>query len=321
MPAIASSPRILVDCDPGHDDAVMLVTAAAYADVVAVTTVNGNVGLESVTRNALAITEALDWDVTVAAGAARPLLSEPVDASEVHGETGLDGVSLADPTRTARDDAIDVIVESVRGEEGLWIVAAGPLTNIALALRAAPDLEDRLAGISLMGGSAAEGNVTAAAEFNVYADPEAAAIVFGASCPVHMCGLDLTHLVTCDQTLADRLRAIGGPAAILVAEVVDAQLSAFGSYASATEDPPLHDPVALLAVTHPHLFRRRRVPIAVETGSGIARGATIVDRRDVDRRGTDPAGGVTTEWVFDTDGDALIELIVDACRRWAPSGT
>lgn len=319
MPATTTPPRILVDCDPGHDDAVMLVTAAAYADVVAVTTVNGNVGLEAVTHNALAITDALDWDVPVAAGAARPLLADPVDAAEVHGETGLDGVELAGPIRSAGDDAIEVIIDSVRAEEGLWIVATGPLTNIALALRAAPDLQDRLAGICLMGGSAAEGNVTAAAEFNVYADPEAAAIVFGASCPVLMCGLDLTHLVTCDAPLADRLRAIGGPAATMVAEVVDAQLQAFGSYASATEAPPLHDPVALLAVTHPHLFRRRRVPIAVETGSGIARGATIVDRRDVDRRGSDPADGATTEWVFDTDAEALIELIVDACRRWAPA--
>lgn len=297
----------------------MLVTAAAYADVVAVTTVNGNVPLDLVTRNALAIVELLDWDVPVAAGAARALLSDPVDAAEVHGETGMDGVRLPEPSRRATDDAIEVIIESVRAEEGLTIVATGPLTNIALALRVASDLERRISAIHVMGGSAAEGNVTAAAEFNTYADPEAAAIVLGADCPVHLCGLDLTHQVTCDAAMSARLRSIGGPAAELVAEVVDAQLASFGTYASATDHPPLHDPVALLTVTHPHLFRSTRAPITVETGFGITRGATIVDRRRFDTVGASPSGDVRTEWVHEAVAGAVLDAIVDACRLWAPA--
>jgi inosine-uridine nucleoside N-ribohydrolase len=311
-------PRLLVDCDPGHDDAIMLVCAAAYADVVGITTVNGNVGLEHTTRNALAITDLLGWDVPVTAGAAEPLLAEMVDASEVHGETGMTGVTLPTPTRAAGTDGVEAIIEATRAEEGLTVLATGPLTNIALALRSDPGLDRRVAQICFMGGSAAEGNVTAAAEFNVFADPEAAAIVVRASCPVRMCGLDLTHQVTGDQGLVNRLRALGGPAAVMVAEVLESELAAFGTYASSTEDPPLHDPVALLAVTHPHLFTGVRVPIAVETGGHLARGATIVDRRMVTATGDRPAeAGVTTEWVRHVDADAAIEAIVAACARWA----
>lgn len=311
-------PRILIDCDPGHDDAIMLVCAAAYADVVGVTTVAGNVGLGHTTRNALAIAQLLDWDVPVHAGAARALLADPIDASEVHGETGMDGTTLPAPTREAGTDAVGFILSATRATEGLWLVPTGPLTNIALALRSDPGLADRIAGICLMGGGAHGGNVTVAAEFNVFADPEAAAIVFGAPCPVRMCGLDLTHQVTGDAVLAERLRAVGGPAATLVAEIIEDELAAFGTYASSTTSPPLHDPVALLAVTHPELFASTVTPIHVETGGSLSRGATHVDRRLVTRHGTRPQdGNVTTEWVHTVDAAAALDLIVEACRRWA----
>ena len=141
-PPTPPRPRVLVDCDPGHDDAVMLVCAAAYADVVAVTTVNGNVGLGRTTANALAIADHLGWDVPVHAGAARPLLADPIDAPEVHGHSGMDGVTLPDPDRTAPGDAVEVLIESTRAEEGIWLVPTGPLTNVALALRADPGLDD-----------------------------------------------------------------------------------------------------------------------------------------------------------------------------------
>jgi inosine-uridine nucleoside N-ribohydrolase len=311
-------PRLLVDCDPGHDDAIMLVCAAAYADVVAITTVNGNVGLHHTTRNALAIAELLAWDVPVHAGAARPLIAEPIDAAEVHGESGMDGTTLPAPTRTARTDGVEVLIESARAEEGLWLLATGPLTNVALALRSDPGFAERLAGICLMGGGAEGGNITAAAEFNVYADPEAAAIAFDAPCPVLMCGLDLTHQVTGDQALVDRLRAVGGPAATLVAEVIETELAAFGQYATSSPLPPLHDPVALLALTHPHLFERTVTPIHVETAGHLSRGATVVDRRLYTAQGTRPAdAGVTTEWVHTVDAHGAIDAIVDACRHWA----
>ncbi|CAN5610797.1 pyrimidine-specific ribonucleoside hydrolase RihA [soil metagenome] len=312
-------PRILIDCDPGHDDAIMLVCAAAYADVVGITTVGGNVALEHTTRNALAIATLLGWDVPVHAGADRPLLAEPVTAPEVHGESGMGGTTLPAPDRAvAGYDGIGFLIESAHAEEGLWLVPTGPLTNIALAMRCDRSFAGRLAGICLMGGGASGGNITPAAEFNVFADPEAAAIVFGADCPVRMCGLDLTHQVTGDAAYAQRLRTIGGPAATLVAEIIEDELANFGRYATNTAAPPLHDPVALLAVTHPHLFEGTVTPIHVETGGHLSRGATIVDHRLVTAQGTSPQDlGVKTEWVHTVDGPAALDLIADACARWS----
>jgi inosine-uridine nucleoside N-ribohydrolase len=318
-PVSDAAPRVLIDCDPGHDDAIMLICAAAYADVVGITTVNGNVGLHHTTRNALAIAELLGWDVPVHAGAARPLIAEPVDAREVHGESGMDGTTLPVPTREAGPDGVGFLLDATRAEEGLWLIPTGPLTNVALAMRLDPAFATRLAGICLMGGGALGGNVTAAAEFNVYADPEAAAIVLAATgCPVHLCGLDLTHQVTGSPELVARLRDVGGPAAQLCAEVVETELAAFGRFATSSPLPPLHDPVALLAVTHPQLFERRRTPIHVETGGTHSRGATLVDRRLVTAEGTRPGeADVSTHWVHHVDGPAALDLIVDACRRWA----
>ncbi len=315
----STRPRILVDCDPGHDDAIMLVCAAAYADVVGITTVNGNVGLGHTTRNALAITELLGWDVPVHAGAARPLQAEPIDAAEVHGESGMGGTTLPTPTRAAGTDGVRFLLDATRQEPGLWLVATGPLTNVALGLRTDPDLAQRLAGICLMGGSAKGGNVTAAAEFNVFADPEAAAIVFAADCPVRMCGLDLTHQVTGNADFAQRLRTVGGPAATLVAEIVEDELAASGRYATSSPGPPLHDPVALLAVTHPELFVGTVTPIQVETGGALTRGATVVDHRLITAQGAAPGdgAGVRTEWVHTVNGSAALNLIVEACTRWA----
>lgn len=311
-------PRILIDCDPGHDDAIMLVCAAAYAEVVGITTVAGNVGIHHTTRNAMAIADLLGWEVPVHAGATRALLAEPIDASEVHGADGMAGTTLPVPTREAGDDAVAFLIEATRQEEGLWLVPTGPLTNVALALHRDPTLAERIEGICLMGGGAHGGNVTAAAEFNVYADPEAAAIVFAAPCRVRMCGLDLTHQVTGTPELAATLRGVGGPAATLVAEIIEDELAAFGRYATSTTTPPLHDPVALLAVTHPELFAGTVTPIQVETAGHITRGATVVDRRLVTRHGTVPGdGAVTTEWVHTVDAPAALALIVEACRRWA----
>lgn len=313
-------PRILVDCDPGHDDAVMLVMAARHAEVVGITTVSGNAPLDAVTRNALAVCELLDWDVPVHAGAARPLLSEPFHAPEVHGEGGMDGTDLPEPARApAGHDAVAFLSEATRAEEGLWLVATGPLTNVALALRADPDLDRRLAGISFMGGGAGEGNVTAAAEFNVWADPEAAAVVVGARCPVLMSGLDVTRTYLADRDLSARVRALANPVASFVADLFDHELDRFGSYATSVDAPPIHDPVALLAVTHPHLVATRRTPILVETGGTHSRGATIVDRRLATRDGR-PPGSATTAWVHGLDAAAAREVLVDSLDGWG-SGT
>ncbi len=309
-------PRILVDCDPGHDDAVMLVMAARHAEVVGITTVSGNAPLEAVTRNALAVCDLLDWDVPVHAGAARPLLADPFHAPEVHGEGGMDGTDLPEPVRAAAgDDAVAFLSEATRREEGLWLVATGPLTNVALALRADPGLDERLAGISFMGGGAGEGNVTAAAEFNVWADPEAAAVVVGARCPVLMSGLDVTRTFLADRELSARARELANPVASFVADLFDHELDRFGSYATTVAAPPIHDPVALLAVTHPHLVATRRLPILVETGGVHCRGATVVDRRLATREGRPPEPA-TTGWVHDLDAPAARQVLLSSLAGW-----
>ena len=176
---VAERPRILVDCDPGHDDAVALVVAARFGDLVGVTTVAGNAPLTHTTRNARIVLDLIGSDVPLHSGAQRPLVAPARHAQNVHGESGLDGADLPEPSRPADSaDAIGFIIDTCRATEGLWLVPVGPLTNIALALRSAPDLADRIAGISLMGGGTF-GNRTSAAEFNIWADPDAAAIVYG----------------------------------------------------------------------------------------------------------------------------------------------
>ena len=293
----------------------MLICAAAFADVVGITTVNGNVGLHHTTRNALAIAELLAWDVPIHAGAARPLVAEPVDATQVHGEDGMEGTTLPMPARSAGDDGVAFLIEATKQEEGLHLVATGPLTNVALALRVDPGFARRLAGITFMGGSALGGNVTIAAEFNVFADPEAAAIVLTAECPVHMCGLDLTHQVTADASYAQRIRAMGGPAATLAAEILETELAGYGRYPSSAAEPPLHDPVALLAVTHPELFQEEHRTIHVELGGSRSRGTTHVERRIAAGTTGDP--DPTSSWVHTVDGPAALDRIAEACARWA----
>jgi inosine-uridine nucleoside N-ribohydrolase len=170
--------QMIVDCDPGHDDAIALVVAAKYANLVGVTTVAGNAPIAATTRNARIVLDMIGSSAPLHQGAHRPLVAPPRDAAYVHGESGLDGADLPAPSRAAdSNDAVSYIIETCRATEGIWLAPTGPLTNIALALRSAPDLRDRIAGISLMGGGTF-GNRTTVAEFNIWADPEAAAMVF-----------------------------------------------------------------------------------------------------------------------------------------------
>ena len=198
-------PRVILDCDPGHDDAMAIVVAARHTDLLGITTVAGNAPIESTTHNALVMRELMGIDVPVHRGAARPLVAPPRHASYVHGESGLDGADLPTPTRGIDgDDAVGFIVETVRANEGAWLVPVGPFTNIAMALRRAPDLAGRIAGISVMGGGLF-GNSTASAEFNIWADPEAAAMVFDYGGPLIMSGLHLTHRF---QATPERIAAV-----------------------------------------------------------------------------------------------------------------
>ncbi|MEL7156491.1 MAG: nucleoside hydrolase [Actinomycetota bacterium] len=278
-PAGGPRPRIILDCDPGIDDAAALVLAAHFADLVGVTTVGGNAPLRDVTVNALLAAQVFGIDVEVHAGAERPLVAEPRHAPEIHGEHGFAGPDLPELTRAVTStDAVGWLIETIRAEEGLWLVPTGPLTNIALALRAAPDLVDRLAGISFMGGSATVGNHSAVAEFNVLVDPEAAAAVLGAPTVVHMAGLDLTHQFPTDDALADALRSLGTAGGVLLADLIVDYLDKIERIRGRRRGG-LHDPCAVLALTHPHLIDWTPRRAEVELAGTHTRGMTVIDQR------------------------------------------
>ena len=269
--------RMIIDCDPGLDDAIALILAHWCAEVVGITTVSGNVPLAATTANALMLTALLDVDTPVHGGASRPLAEETTYAGHVHGESGMGDFEAPAHDRTAAsDDAVSFLLDAAQPD--LWVVAIGPLTNLALAIERDPDWVKRLAGISIMGGSTAGGNVTAAAEFNIYADPEAAARVFASGAEIRMCGLNLTDQVQTGDALAAELRAAGTPLARFAAQLFDflhgVMEDLLGERASS-----LHDPCAVLAVTHPELFEFAPRAVGVELAGALTRGMTVVDER------------------------------------------
>jgi inosine-uridine nucleoside N-ribohydrolase len=278
-------PRILLDCDPGHDDAIAIVVAAHLADLVGITTVAGNAPLDATTRNALIVRDLLGIDVPVHAGAARPIVAEPRHADYVHGESGLDGADLPEPMRPVDGiDGVSFIIETCRATEGVWLVPVGPLTNIALALRAAPDLADRIAGISVMGGGTF-GNRTAAAEFNIWADPEAAAVVCSYGGPLVFSTLDLTHTFLATPERIERVRSIGGRLAETFADLLVFFSRTYVQRHEGMAGAAVHDPCAVLALTHRHLFGSIDVHVQVETSGTYTRGMTLFDRRSLLERG------------------------------------
>ena len=271
--------RILLDCDPGHDDAAAMVVAAHYADLVGVTTVGGNAPLADVTTNALLTAQIFGIDVDVHPGCVRPLVAEPLHAPEVHGVSGFAGPALPELDRSPSDvGAIEYIIETVRAEEGIWLIPTGPLTNIALVIRQAPDVVNRVAGISFMGGSATRGNRTATAEFNALVDPEAVKVVLNCGARLLMSGLDLTNQFVVDDALADDLAAVGTIGAVVLADLIRAYLDK-AEQRGVPRRGGLHDPCAVLAVTHPDAVDRTLRPVDVELNGTLTRGMTIVDQR------------------------------------------
>lgn len=277
-------PRIILDCDPGHDDVVAIVVAAHATDLLGITTVAGNAPLDRTTYNACVMRDLLALDTTVHSGANRPLVAEPKFAGFIHGESGLDGADLPEPERGVDSaDAVAFIVETCRAAEGAWLVPTGPLTNIALALRSAPDLADRVAGISLMGGGTF-GNRTPAAEFNIWADPEAASIVFGCGAPVTMAGLDVTHQFLVTPSRIDEVAAIGGRLTTLLADLFRFFAATYIDRHDDIAGAVLHDPLAVMAITHPELFSGTDRHVTVETTGEHTAGMTVIDRRGVTER-------------------------------------
>ncbi len=296
---------IVIDCDPGHDDAIaiLLALASPEVEVRGITTVAGNQTLEKTTRNALKVLElAGRTDIPVAVGADRPLRRELQTAANVHGESGLDGPDLPEPTtKPVETAAADFLAELI--EPGVVLVPTGPLTNVALLLERHPDVMNRLERIVWMGGAIAEGNVTPAAEFNAFVDPEAAAALFGSGIPVTMIGLDITHKALFDSGHAERLRGTGA-AGRAVAELADFFLE-FHRQRYRFDGAPIHDAMAVAHVIDPTLVETLHCNVAIETASEFCDGRTVVDRWLVSDRPRNAHVGI------DVDAPRFLELLVE----------
>jgi purine nucleosidase len=270
---------LLLDCDPGLDDALALLLAHGDPDIqlVGVTTVGGNVGLENTTRNALQLREYLGFEkVPVAAGASQPLVREAVNAAHVHGEGGLGDVVLPEATLPlSQQHAADFIIETLRASPGaVHLVATGPLTNIALALEREPAIARWAASFTIMGGSYTRGNATPAAEFNILADPEAAKIVFDADWQVVMIGLDLTLQAQANSIVVDRLKGLGPLAHELIVPLATFY---FNPKVPDWDGQAVHDVCAVAYVARPDLFATRPARVDVETRGEFTTGMTVVD--------------------------------------------
>jgi inosine-uridine nucleoside N-ribohydrolase len=299
--------RVILDCDPGHDDAIALLLALASPelDLLGVTTVCGNQTLEKTTANAIRVLDHLGrTDTPVAAGAQRPLVRERRVAAEVHGESGLDGPDLPPPAREPEPEhAIDWIANAIAASRApVTLVATGPLTNVALFFARYPEIAPRLGRVVLMGGAIGEGNVTPAAEFNVWADPEAAQRVFSSGLDVTMVGLDVTHQALMREVHVARLAAAGA-AGRLVADL-------YGFYAQfhrhhyAWDGAPVHDAVAMAHVIDATLLKTRRCGVIVDTGPELSRGRTYVDLWG--RAGWEPNCDVAVG----IDAERFLELLI-----------
>lgn len=274
---------IIIDCDPGHDDAIALILALASPklNVLAVTTSAGNQTPDKTLRNALRILTLLGrHDIPVAGGAPKPLLRELIIADNVHGESGLDGPALPEPGFAPQAlTAVELMAKTLRAStEPVTLVPTGPLTNIALLLSAHPELKAKIARIVLMGGSAGPGNWTPAAEFNIYVDPEAAEMVFSAGVPITMCGLDVTHAAQVMDEDIERIRAITNPIARTVAELLDFFMIYHRDPKWGFVGAPLHDPCTIAWLLRPELFTGIECHVSVETQGQYTVGMTVVDR-------------------------------------------
>jgi purine nucleosidase len=316
MPRTTMPRTIILDCDPGHDDAIAMLLAHGSPDITlaAITTVAGNQTLEKVTRNALAVaTIAGITDVPIAAGMARPLVRLHDHAASIHGDSGLDGPVLPSPAvhldeRHAVDLIIDTVMSHAPGE--ITLVPTGPLTNIAMAARREPRIVDRVREVVLMGGGYATGNWSATAEFNIVVDPEAAHIVFNERWPLTMVGLDLTHQALATPDVAARFAALDTAPARLVVELLAFFAHSYKD-AQGFDSPPVHDACAVAYVIDPSVMTVRRTPLDVELTGSLTLGMTVADFRS-------PApADCTSQVAVDLNATAFWDLVVDAVRRIA----
>ena len=279
--------QIIIDCDPGLDDAVALLLAFAATDridVLGITTVAGNVRGELTHRNARIVRDLAgnQSGLPVRAGAPRPLVRDPVTAEDFHGTTGLGGLDLPKPKgRASRQHGVNFLIQTLRTMKGFpaTLVVTGPMTNIALALSMAPDIVEGLSEIVIMGGADSEGgNITPHAEFNIFADPHAAQAVFRSGIPMRVLSLDVTHQLLTQDEMVERVRALGSYQAVVAADLLAASNKLEES--AKARNAPLHDPSTILALLRPDLFTGRKARVSVVTEEGERFGKTVPEYRE-----------------------------------------
>jgi purine nucleosidase len=305
---------IIIDCDPGQDDALAILLALASPEeleVVAVTAVAGNVPLALTEKNARKIVElAGRHDIAVHAGCERPLRRDTVSAEHVHGRSGLDGAELPEPkTPLAEAHAVDAIIAALRARPGaVTLCPLGPLTNIATAMQRAPDLLAHIDQVVLMGGAIGEGNITPAAEFNIYADPHAADVVFRSGVKLTMLGLDVTHQVLATP---ERVRAIAAPATA-VSRAIVGLLEFYNIYDQTKRNrpgAPMHDPCVIAYLLRPDLFAGRDCHVVVETAGEHTLGRTVVDWSGRGR------GAANAMVIHQVDAEGFFTLLTERLAR------
>ena len=308
------SEKVILDSDPGHDDAVAILLALGnpHIDLLGVTTIGGNQSLDKVTYNARAVLEqAGATDVPVHAGCAGPMVRPLEVAASIHGETGLDGVDLPVPSRPLDPGhAVTWLIDTIMSHEPgtITLVPTGPLTNIAMAARLEPAIVGRVKQVVLMGGGVYQANWSARAEFNIKVDPEAAQVVFGLPWPVTMVGLDVTHQALCTPPVQRRIEAIGTPLAHFVSGLMDFFRQTYQENQDFV-DPPVHDPCAVAYVIDPTVLRVEKRHLDVETHAELTLGETVADMRG-------PAlADCHTQVGLGLDFDKFWNLVEDAIRR------
>ncbi|HDZ2243947.1 TPA: pyrimidine-specific ribonucleoside hydrolase RihA [Klebsiella pneumoniae] len=307
---------IMIDCDPGHDDAIALVLALASPEleVKAVTASAGNQTPEKTLRNVLRMLTLLNRpDIPVAGGAWKPLMRDLIIADNVHGESGLDGPSLPEPAFAPQNcTAVELMASVLReSQEPVTLVATGPQTNVALLLASHPELHAKIARIVIMGGAMGLGNWQPAAEFNIYVDPQAAEMVFQSGIPVVMAGLDVTRKAQILPADIERFRQIGNPVSTIVAELLDFFMAYHKDEKWGFDGAPLHDPCTIAWLLKPEIFTTIERWVGVETEGKYTQGMTVVDYYHL--TGNRP----NTTLMLDVDREAFVDLLAQRLAFYA----
>lgn len=290
--------KIILDCDPGHDDAIamMLAFTNLKIDLLGITIVAGNQTLEKTLKNGLNVCQRLGIQTPVYAGMSKPLVRQQIVADDIHGETGLDGPVFEELKLKENDKhAVQYIIDTLLESDGdISLVPVGPLTNIATALRLEPRIKDKIQEIVLMGGAYGTGNTTPSAEFNIFADPEAAHIVFSSQVPIVMMGLDLTNQTVCTPSVITRMENIGNDAGQLFSDIMNftlkTQYEAFGLRAG-----PIHDATCVAYLINPEIFTMKDMYVEVNTQEGNCYGRTVCDELNVLKKQTNAKVGITLD--------------------------